>query len=235
MPRSSLSRRNSAMTSSDDAVSSAPVGSSARISCGSFTSERAIATRCCCPPESWLGWCCAYLREPDRVERFQRRAAPLGRRHAGVDHRQLDVLERRRSRQQVVALEHEAEPRLRRSASASSSSVGDVVAVEAVVARRRPVEKADDVHEGRLARARRSHDGDELAGLDRQVDAAQRDDVGSSLERVDLAQPAHLDDGRIASASAARRRRRRRASRVAGGRCCACWRSSTRLSRGCRR
>jgi hypothetical protein len=22
---------------------------------GSLTSERAIATRCCCPPESWLG------------------------------------------------------------------------------------------------------------------------------------------------------------------------------------
>ncbi len=36
--------------------SSAPVGSSARMILGLFTSERAMATRCCWPPESWLGW-----------------------------------------------------------------------------------------------------------------------------------------------------------------------------------
>ena len=35
--------------------SSALVGSSIRMSFGSIASERAIATRCCCPPESWLG------------------------------------------------------------------------------------------------------------------------------------------------------------------------------------
>ena len=35
--------------------SRAPVGSSASKISGSFTSARAIATRCICPPESWLG------------------------------------------------------------------------------------------------------------------------------------------------------------------------------------
>jgi hypothetical protein len=35
--------------------SSAPVGSSARIIAGSLTSARAIATRCCCPPQSCDG------------------------------------------------------------------------------------------------------------------------------------------------------------------------------------
>ena len=34
------------------------------------------------------------------------------------------------------------------------------------MAARRPVEAAEDVHQRRLARARRAHDGDELAGLD---------------------------------------------------------------------
>ena len=43
------------MTSKLVRVSSAPVGSSARMMRGSFTSARAIATRCCCPPESWAG------------------------------------------------------------------------------------------------------------------------------------------------------------------------------------
>ena len=38
-----------------DAVSKFPVGSSASITAGFPTIARAIATRCCCPPESWLG------------------------------------------------------------------------------------------------------------------------------------------------------------------------------------
>ena len=36
-------------------LSRLPVGSSARRTSGSLTSARAIATRCCWPPESWLG------------------------------------------------------------------------------------------------------------------------------------------------------------------------------------
>ena len=44
--------------------------------------------------------------------------------------------------------------------------------VEDDLARRRAVEAAEQVEERALARARRPHDGDELAGLDRQRDAA---------------------------------------------------------------
>ena len=43
-----------------------------------------------------------------------------------------------------------------------------------IVAARRPIEAAEDRHERRFAGARRAHDGDELAALDRQADAAQR-------------------------------------------------------------
>lgn len=32
-----------------------PVGSSAKITDGSVIKERAILTRCCCPPDSWEG------------------------------------------------------------------------------------------------------------------------------------------------------------------------------------
>ena len=35
--------------------SSAPVGSSARMTEGLPARARAMETRCCCPPESWLG------------------------------------------------------------------------------------------------------------------------------------------------------------------------------------
>ena len=50
-----LSSCSSAMISTLVVESSAPVGSSARISLGSLTSARAIATRCCWPPESCDG------------------------------------------------------------------------------------------------------------------------------------------------------------------------------------
>ena len=48
-------RSNSSSTLSAAAGSSPAVGSSARITHGSVTTARAIATRCCCPPESWCG------------------------------------------------------------------------------------------------------------------------------------------------------------------------------------
>src|SRR5260370_24645982 len=55
---SSLLRRLSSITScSAVSVSTAPVGSSRRINEGLLIIERAIATRCCCPPESSLGLC----------------------------------------------------------------------------------------------------------------------------------------------------------------------------------
>jgi hypothetical protein len=41
-----------AITSTLVRESSAPVGSSARMTFGSLTMARAMATRCCCPPES---------------------------------------------------------------------------------------------------------------------------------------------------------------------------------------
>ena len=55
MPRSRLSFCKRARTSRLVRVSRLPVGSSARRSGGSVTSARAIATRCCWPPESWFG------------------------------------------------------------------------------------------------------------------------------------------------------------------------------------
>ena len=52
---SSFSSRNSAMIWAPVFWSSAPVGSSASRMDGFPTIARAIATRCCCPPDSWLG------------------------------------------------------------------------------------------------------------------------------------------------------------------------------------
>src|SRR6185437_10734905 len=57
LPCSRFSRCSSVRTSSADWRSRSPVGSSQTSSAGSDTIARAIATRCCCPPDNSLGLC----------------------------------------------------------------------------------------------------------------------------------------------------------------------------------
>ena len=69
----------SAITSLPLALSSAPVGSSARMMWPPFMSARAIETRCCWPPESWLGlWPsrCASPSLESSASARARRSAP---------------------------------------------------------------------------------------------------------------------------------------------------------------
>ena len=54
--------------------SSAPVGSSARITRPPLTSARAIDTRCCWPPESWWGRYCKRSSRPSRESRAAARS-----------------------------------------------------------------------------------------------------------------------------------------------------------------
>ena len=55
MPRSMFSRWKMSITSTLVRVSRLPVGSSASRIDGSLISARAMATRCCWPPDSWFG------------------------------------------------------------------------------------------------------------------------------------------------------------------------------------
>ena len=50
--------------------SSAEVGSSKSITLGSMASARAIATRCCWPPESWAGYFVGLVADADPVEQL---------------------------------------------------------------------------------------------------------------------------------------------------------------------
>ena len=223
------------MTSMLVRVSRFPVGSSASRIDGLLISARAIATRCCCPPDSWFGWWSARLPSPTSVEHLERALVPFGRLQAvaAVEQRQLDVVERRGARQQVEALEHEPDLLVAHGGQRVLRHRRHVLAVEQVLARRRPVEAADDVHERRLARARRSGDREELAALHFEVDAAQRlhldlaDDVGLDevLDRDDRGHGGAASRGpclpgrrraarhqRVAAA-ALRRQRARRAQR----------------------
>ena len=76
--------------------------------------------------------------------------------HAGDRERQHDVLLRRQHRDQVEELEDEAELVAAQLGERGVVEPGDLRAVERDRARGRPVEPGEDVHQGRLARARRA-------------------------------------------------------------------------------
>ena len=187
------------MTSSVDTLSSAPVGSSARIIAGSLTSARAIATRCCWPPESSLGMCPARVRQPDlrsSAARARRRPVALAR----VDQRQLDVALRGGAGQQVERLEDEADLAVADARRAGCrSGRRRRLAVEPVAAAGRGVQAAEDVHHRRLARPRVTHDRDHLALVDVQRHAVE----GAHLDRRRCCRPCETCRAR-ASVTAAR-------------------------------
>src|SRR5690606_16143223 len=113
------------------------------------------------------------LLEPQAREQLARALVPVLQLHARVHGGHLDVLGGRVLRDEVVALEHEAEGLAPEVRQLVAVEVRDVASLEQVLAGGGPVEAAEDVHQRRLARARGAHDGHELARVDLQVDAVQ--------------------------------------------------------------
>ena len=131
-----------------------------------------MATRCCWPPESSDGRCLRRSERPTRsmIESSQSlsilpppsssgrtmfsSAVSMGRRLKNW--KTKPICSPAELRQLVVA------------------EIGDARPVDRDIALGRLVQAGEDVHERRLARARRAHDGGELAALDVERDAAQR-------------------------------------------------------------
>src|SRR5438105_8240279 len=133
------------------------------------------------------------VAEADLLERSERALPPLFA-VAAVDERQLDVLDRVQSREQVVGLEHEADVLVADPGQLIVGELSDVLAREHIGAAVGHVEAAEHVHERRLSRARRAHDRDELRGADVEVHAAERIYRDLTPDAVGLRDAAKLDD-----------------------------------------
>ena len=90
-------------------ASTLPVGSSATSSSGRLMTARAMATRCCSPPESVAGRALARSREADPGEHFAHRPFDLALAGAGDAQRQCDIVERRQMADQPEILEDDAD------------------------------------------------------------------------------------------------------------------------------
>ena len=166
-PRTSLPVRKSRL----------PVGSSPRITAGSFASARATATRCCSPPESCEGKCLS--RSPRPTEREQRRGVGCGRVAVprGELDREPDVLLGGQRGDQVEELEDEADLLAAEVGELVLREVRDVDAVDDDASVGGRVDAAEEVEERGLARAARSDDRHELAARDAEIDVVEGGDV----------------------------------------------------------
>ena len=167
-----------------------PVGSSAMISRGSWTSARAMAVRCCSPPDSCDGRLLRLRGQADERQHPVDRRSDLAARRAGHLERERHVLPDRLGRQQLEVLEDDADlaPHL---GHLPSPEPGDILAVEDDLATGRELVADQQLDERRLARARRTDEEDEVALGDDEVDVAQ----GELAVRVRLRDVVQDEDG----------------------------------------
>jgi hypothetical protein len=111
--------------------------------------------------------------EPEALEPRGRLAESPGPRPPGQQQRQGHVLDRRQLGDELAELEHEPEaPPAQLGAGAVAHPV-DAVPVEPDLARVGRQDAGQAVQQGRLPRAARAHEGDDLAGGDLDVGAPQ--------------------------------------------------------------
>ena len=169
-----------------------PVGSSAKTTAGRVTSARATATRCCWPPDSSAGRC--VRRSPSPTASMSVSSHSRSGRVAADPQRQDDVLLGGQDRQQVVALEDEADRARRRrvrSRSLRPSRRVPSISTQPAVGRSSPARMCSSVDlpepEGPMIAVK-------LPGCERDVDAAQGVDGRRALA-VALDEAVAADDG----------------------------------------
>ncbi len=174
-----------------DVESRLPVGSSANTTAGREIRARAIATRCCCPPESSEGRCVARSAMPTVASSWSRQAGIDV--VAGDADRKLDVLGGVEDGDEVEELEDEAELLAAQLRQALVVERRHLDAVDPGLAAGRLVEAGEQVHQRRLAGSGGADDRGQLTGREVEGDAAERVDGGLALAEA-AAQVAAGDD-----------------------------------------
>ena len=171
-------------TSATSSGSSADVGSSNSMIDGRIASARAMATLLLSAREL-MRILVRVLQHAYLVQQRQRLAAQVHERAAPVVlRRQHHVLQHGLVREQVEALEHHADIQDARARRRAARRIQEGLAMQQhapAVQRLQAVQGAD---QGRLARARRADDADDLARLDHQVDALEHLVVAETLARA---------------------------------------------------
>jgi len=129
----------------------------------------------------------------EAVQGVRHHGRPLLARDVLVGQRQLQILVHRQIVQQVIALEDEADVLLVERRPMLGFERVDRLVEEVVLAAPGGVQHAQNGQQGRLAGPGGSHDGDEVALVDLEVDAAEHEGLGDPALEVllDVAQTDH--------------------------------------------
>ena len=141
-------------------LSSAASGSSSSSTCGRRASERASATRCRWPPESWSGLRFSSPSSLTSATISATRAAISARGMRGALQAERDVVAHVEMRKQRIVLEHHVDRTLVRQ------HLRDVLAVEQDAAVVRRLEAGQHPQQRGLAAAARAQQREKLAGPD---------------------------------------------------------------------
>ena len=171
-------------TSCAEAASRLPVGSSARISAGSVTMARAMATRCSWPPESCRGKWSSRSPRPTSFSAVVACSIRSCLLQVGQLQRQFHVLQRGQHRNQVELLEDEADVLVAPVRDLAVAQLAQVVAQHADLAAGGAVHGGDQVQQRGLAGARRPHQRHELALVDLDVDVLRARPRGTRRART---------------------------------------------------
>ena len=169
---------------------------------GSLTSARAIATRCCWPPDSSLGMWRIRSPRPTSSSSSRPRTSASRRPRPAYSAASATFSSAESVGMRLKPWKMKPIDSRRTLHEVGAAQPVDAAAVQPHLAVIGRVEAAGDVHERRLARARRPHDRGHLAAADVERGAAQRVDEVVLAELVALAQADRVDDGREAVAGA---------------------------------
>ena len=125
--------------------------------------------------------------EADELERVFRVLLALFRRERREQQRQLDVLLRREHRDQIEALEHEADVARAPVRQLAAFHLLEVLARDRELAAVRAIEPADQVEQRRLARARRPQQRQQFPGPHVEVHVVQRREDAEALTAAGIA------------------------------------------------
>ena len=113
------------------------------------------------------------LGNAEIAQQLVRRPTSLPAPPADQQQGELDVLDRRKGRHEIEELEHEADLAATENRQLRLAQAVDTVTVEPDLPCRRSIEPGQQVEQGGLPAPARAHDRDELAALDRDVDATK--------------------------------------------------------------
>jgi hypothetical protein len=134
-------------------------------------------------------------RQPNVVKSSDSEFSPFRCRQTAIDQWQFDIFQRSCPGEQVEALEYEAEKMAADQGPLIAPQPADADPIEQIIACRRRIETADDIHRRRLARSGRAHNGNELSLPDHEINTGERIH-GCGASAINLGDGAKLDEGR---------------------------------------